>query len=92
MPASGDHLAQYSKTKDLLVHLASKPGHDEVKADFRQLLIEEFEVEIGALEFERRVPEVKGRLDALVGRTVFEAKSNLDKEWADVERRMPEYL
>jgi hypothetical protein len=79
-------------TIDLLRHLASRPGHDEVKADFRQLLVEEFRVELGALEFERRVPEVRGRLDAIIGRTVFEAKSDLDREWQDVERRMPDYL
>ena len=80
------------RTLDLLRHLAGRPGHDEVKADFRSLLIEEFGVELGALDFERRVPEVRGRLDALIGRTVFEAKSDLDKEWGDVERRMPDYL
>jgi hypothetical protein len=85
MPAS-------QATLDLLRHLASRPGHDEVKADFRQLLVEEFAVELSALEFERRVPEVRGRLDALVGRTIFEAKSDLDREWNDVERRMPDYL
>lgn len=77
---------------DLLRHLAGRPGHDEVKADFRQLLVEEFDVALGALDFERRVPEVRGRLDALIGRTVFEAKSDLDAEWRDVERRMPDYL
>ena len=59
------------RTRDLLRDLARRPGHDEVKADFRQLLIEEFGAELGALDFERRVPEVKGRLDALIGRTVF---------------------
>lgn len=79
-------------TLDLLHHLAGRPGHDEVKADFRQLLVQEFGVDLGALDFERRVPEVRGRLDALVGRTVFEAKSDLDREWPDVERRMPAYL
>ena len=79
-------------TIDLLRHLASRPGHDEVKSDFRDLLVREFGVALGALDFERRVPEVRGRLDALIGRTVFEAKSNLDREWADVERRMPDYL
>ncbi|MGZ8308808.1 MAG: N-6 DNA methylase [Rhodoplanes sp.] len=79
-------------TLDLLRHLATRPGHDEVKADFRQILIEEFGAELGALDFERRVPEVRGRLDALIGRTVFEAKKNLDKEWDDVVRRMPDYL
>lgn len=79
-------------TLTLLRHLASRPGHDEVKADFRQLLVEEFGAELHALDFERRVPEVRGRLDALIGRTVFEAKSDLDREWSDVERRMPDYL
>lgn len=79
-------------TQSLLTHLAGKPGHDEVKADFRQLLIDEFGAEIGALHFERRVPEVHGRLDALIGRTVFEAKKNLDREWDEVLRKMPEYL
>jgi hypothetical protein len=79
-------------TQDVVRHLASRPGHDEVKADFRQLLIEEFGVELHALDFERRVPEVHGRLDALIGRTVFEAKSDLDREWPDIERRMPDYL
>jgi hypothetical protein len=85
-------MTESQATIDLVRHLASRPGHDEVKADFRQLLIEEFGVELAALEFERRVPEVRGRLDALIGRTVFEAKSDLDREWQDVERRMPDYL
>lgn len=80
------------RTLDLLQHLATRPGHDEVKADFRSLLVEEFDAELSSLDFERRVPEVRGRLDALIGRTVLEAKSDLDREWGDVERRMPDYL
>jgi hypothetical protein len=56
-------LTENTRTRDLLRHLANRPGHDEVKADFRQLLIEELGVELGALDFERRVPEVRGRLD-----------------------------
>ena len=79
-------------TENLLRTLSRRPGHDEVKAGFRELLVREFGVEISALEFERRVPEVRGRLDALIGRTIFEAKRNLDKEWADMARRMPDYL
>jgi hypothetical protein len=63
-----------------------------VKSDFRQLLVEEFGVELGALDFERRVPEVRGRLDALIGRTVFEAKRNLDQEWDDVVSRRSLYI
>lgn len=80
------------ETLELLRHLHGKPGHDEVKADFHQLLVVEFGATLSELDFEKRVPEVKGRIDALIGRTVFEAKSDLDKEWGDVERRMPDYL
>ena len=79
-------------TTDLLRHPARKPGHDEVKAGFQALMVGEFGAALGDLDFERRVPEVRGRLDALIGRTVFKAKRDLDKEWADVERRMPDYL
>jgi hypothetical protein len=85
-------MTESEATRKLLHHLAGRPGHDEVKADFRQLLVEEFGAELSALDFERRVPEVRGRLDALIGRTVFEAKRDLDREWPDVERRMPDYL
>jgi len=85
-------MTESKATTDLLRHLAQRPGHDEVKADFRQLLVEEFGIKLEALDFERRVPEVRGRLDALIGRTIFEAKSDLDREWVDVERRMPDYL
>jgi len=85
-------LTDNPRTRALLHHLAGRPGHDEVKSDFRQLLVEEFGVELGALDFERRVPEVRGRLDALIGRTVFEAKRNLDQEWEDVVRRSTSFL
>ncbi len=60
----------------LLRHLAGKPGHDEVKSDFRQLLVAEFDVPLADVLFEQRV-EVKSRIDALSGRTVFVAKRDL---------------
>ena len=75
----------------ILRHLAGKPGHDEVKSDFRDLLTAEFDVPLADVRFEQRV-EVKSRIDALIGRTVFEAKRDLVREWTDVERKMPDYL
>jgi hypothetical protein len=36
-------VTQNPESLSLLRHLAGKPGHDEVKADFRQLLTSEFE-------------------------------------------------
>lgn len=37
-------------TLDLLRHLATRPGHDEVKADFRDLLVREFGVSLANLD------------------------------------------
>lgn len=91
-PMHGAGMTTNNKTLNLLQHLATRPGHDEVKADFRELLVEEFGVERASLDFEVRAPVIRGRLDALVGRTVFEAKRSLDREMDDVLRRMPEYL
>jgi hypothetical protein len=88
----GPNMNITSETLELLRQLAKRPGHDEVKAYFLELLIREFGVERGTLNFEVRQPVIAGRLDALVGRTVFEAKRDLTKEWSDVERRMPDYL
>jgi hypothetical protein len=79
-------------TAELLDNLARRPGHDEVKAGFRQLLNSEFGVALDSQAFEVRAPVIGGRLDSLVGRTVFEAKRNLKTEWDDVRRRMPDYL
>lgn len=80
-------------TLDLLRNLARRPAnHDGIKADFKELLVREFGVERAALDFEVRAPVIAGRLDALVGRTVFEAKRDLGRELPDVLRRMPDYL
>jgi len=84
-------VATSPRTLSLIRHLASRPGHHEVKADFRDLLVEEFGAELGDIQFERFI-EVRSRTDALIGRTVFEAKKNLDAERKDVLRKMPEYL
>lgn len=80
-----------TSTIELLRHFATKPGHDEVKADFRQLLVADFGVDLGDVVFEQRI-EVKSRTDALIGRTIFEAKRDLVREWPDVLRKMPDYL
>ena len=62
------------------------------KAGFRDLLVREFGVDLASLNFEHRAPVIRGRLDALIGRTMSEAKRNLDKEIDEVLHRMPDYL
>ena len=87
----GSLMTTRPESLNLLRHLASKPGHDEVKSDFRDLLVAEFDVDLSQVVFEQRV-EVKSRIDALIGRTVFEAKRDLGHEMRDVEHKMPDYL
>jgi len=79
------------ETLQLLKHLATCRDHDAVKAGFRDLLVREFDVSLDDVRFEQRI-EVRSRTDALIGRTVFEAKRDVTREWADVERKMPDYL
>ncbi|RIA47457.1 N-6 DNA methylase [Dichotomicrobium thermohalophilum] len=76
----------------LLQDLARKPGHDEVKSSIRELLVAEFKADRVDVYFEEPVPEVRGRIDAVLGRTIFEVKSDLGRERADAERRVPDYL
>src|SRR5262249_30855710 len=58
----------------------------------RELLANEFKVERSEIDFEKRIPEVRGRLDAILGRALFEVKSDLNRERQDAENRIPDYL
>jgi hypothetical protein len=44
------------------------------------------------ITYEHRLPEVKGRIDARLGRTVIEIKSDLRREQADAEEQLARYL
>lgn len=81
-----------NRANDIIRHLASRPGHDEVKAGIRDLLVTEFATDYAELDFEHRVPEVRGRIDALLGRTIFEAKRDLSRERRDAEEELSRYL
>ncbi len=56
------------------------------------LMVDALGVSSGDIDFETRLPEVHGRTDALLGRTVFELKSDLRAEMPDVLAKMPDYL
>jgi hypothetical protein len=77
---------------DLVLHLASRPGHNAVLAAVSEILRNAFGAQPGDVTHELRMPVISGRADALFGATVFEFKSDLDRERADVERRLPDYL
>lgn len=86
MPLSPDRL------REIVSELASRPGHEKVRALVYQLLVDGLGARSTEVDFERPVPEVHGRIDALLGRTVFEFKSDLRRETRDAERKLPDYL
>ena len=86
MPLTPERLAE------IAAHLATRPGHEAVRVDVSLLLVEGLGARPGDVLFEQPVKEVRGRVDALVGRTVFEFKSNLRRERADAEEQLTRYL
>jgi SAM-dependent methyltransferase len=86
MPLSSDRL------REIASELASRPQHEKVRALVYELLVNELGAKSTELDFERQVPEVHGRIDALLGRTLFEFKSDLRREQRDAESKLPGYL
>ena len=77
---------------ELVVELASRPGHEKVRVLLHRLLVDGLGADSRDIYFERPVPEVCGRIDALLGRTVFELKSDLRRERKDAEKGLTRYL
>ena len=78
--------------RETVVRLASRPGHENVRALVRDLLIHGLRADPAEIQLERPVPEVRGRVDALLGRTVFEFKSDLRRERAEADEQLARYL
>ena len=82
-----------SEERDVVVgELATRPGHEKVRALLHRILVSGLGVESQNIYFEKRLPEVHGRVDALLGRTVFEVKSDLQRERRDAEEGLTRYL
>ena len=77
----------------LVSELASRPRHEKVRVLVHRLLVDGLGADSQDIQFEKPVPEVRGRIDALLGRTVFEFKSDLRKEQrGDAEQGLTRYL
>ena len=76
----------------LVSELAERPGHEKVRALLHRLLVDGFGADSRDIDFEKPAPEVHGRIDALLGRTVFELKSDLRRERRDAEDGLARYL
>src|SRR5437588_540867 len=73
--------------REIVTELLSRPGHEKVRAHLHRLLTDGLGAKASEIDFERQVPEVRGRIDALLGRTVFEIKSDLRRGRESVHYR-----
>ena len=78
--------------EELVAEFAARPGHEKVRALLHRILVEELGARSRDIDFEKPAPEVHGRIDALLGRTVFELKSDLRRERSDAEEGLTRYL
>lgn len=80
------------RLQSIAVELVSRPGHEKVRALVYSLLVDGLGAESGAIDFEKPLPEVRGRADALLGRTIFEFKRDLRHELASAQEELLRYL
>ncbi len=80
------------RLQEVITHLARRPGHEPVRSDVREILISHLGVPESEITLEANLAEVRGRIDALLARTVFEFKSDLRKEREDAEGQLEKYL
>ncbi len=76
----------------LVAELAQRPGHEKVRVLLHRLLVAGLGAASREIDFEKPAPEVRGRIDALLGRTVFELKSDLRRERKDAAAALARYL
>ncbi|AWN35649.1 N-6 DNA methylase [Methylobacterium radiodurans] len=76
----------------VVAELARRPGHEKVRALLHRLLTGALGARSEQIAFERALPEVRGRVDALLGRTLIEIKADLRREAAAAEAQLARYL
>jgi SAM-dependent methyltransferase len=77
---------------EIVYELLTRPGHEKVRTLIYELLVNGLGASSTDIHFERPVPEVRGRLDALLGQTVFEFKRDLRRERRAAEEELGRYL
>ncbi len=77
---------------DIVLELLSRPGHEKVRSLVYELLVHGLGARSTEIDFERPLPEVRGRADALLGQTVLEFKRDLRSETRDAEEELARYL
>jgi hypothetical protein len=78
--------------REVVRDLLSRPKHEKVRLHISNLLTKGLGARTSEIHFEYQLPEVHGRADALLGRTVFEFKSDLRDEKPAAEEELGRYL
>lgn len=78
--------------REIVADLIRKPGHSKVQGYLLRLLTDGLGVSATSIDFDRELPEVRGRADALLGRTVFEFKTDLVRERRAAEVQLLRYV
>jgi hypothetical protein len=81
-----------SRLFEIIAELARRPGHEAVRTWVSVLLTDGLGAALTDIAHELRVVEARGRIDALLGRTVLEFKSNLPRERRDALEELGRYL
>ncbi len=72
--------------------MASRPRHEALRGHITELLREGFGAPYAEIAHEVYLLDNTGRIDTMWGATVIELKTDLRRELADVQARMPDYL
>lgn len=78
--------------RGIVAELCGRPGHEKVRALVHRLLTDGLGAASTQIDFERRIPEARGAVDALLGRTIFEFKSDLRREAGEAQKQLGRYL
>jgi hypothetical protein len=80
------------KLPELVRAMAGRPRHEALRGHVTELLREGFDAPYDEITHELYLLDKSGRIDTMWGATVIELKTDLRREQADVEARMPDYL
>ena len=76
--------------QEIIAELLTRPGHEKVRGLLYKLLTDGLGAKSADVTFEHQTFEIRGRIDALLGRTVIELKSDLRRE--SFETQLAGYL
>ena len=81
-----------SNLESIFENLHRKSGHENVRVQIQNILTQGLGIDSSSIRQETNTVSFRGRIDTLLGRSIFEFKSNLDKERPAAEEQLQGYL